>query len=209
MDMDRDVVPSRTSRGERASMRSWERPARVDPDASMPRIVPFDRASPYFAGAVAVYTQTWQHPWSAGESYFHRYSTGFPGFLGRVALLDGLVVGAGFGMRSLPGQWWHDTVAGAVGINHPALRDAWVLAELAILEPYRGRGIGSSLHDALLAAKPCPRTLLSTELQNTRAQRFYRRLGWRSLHPGLAFRPGNPLFVVLGREEGIHAHSAV
>ena len=190
-------------------MRSRERAARVDPDPATPLIVPFDRASPYFAGAVTVYTQTWQHPRGAGESYFHRYSTGFPGFLGRVALLDGLVVGAGFGMRSLPGQWWHDTVAGAVGINHPALRDAWVLAELAILEPYRGRGIGSSLHDTLLAAQPCPRALLSTELQNTRAQHFYRRLGWRSLHPGLAFRPGNPLFVVLGREEGRHDQSAV
>jgi len=168
----------------------------------MPRIVPFDRASPYFAGAVGVYTQTWHHPRDAGESYFHRYSTGFPGFLGRVAVIDDQVVGAAFGMRSLPGQWWHDTVAGAVGPDHPALQDAWVLAELAILEPYRGQGIGSSLHDALLAAQPCPRSLLSTKLQNIKAQQFYRRLDWRSLHPGLAFRPGNPLFVVLSRDGG-------
>ena len=181
-------------------MRSRQRAGQPEPMAEMPRIVPFNRTSPYFAGAVGVYTQTWHHPHTVGESYFHRYSTGFPGFLGRVVLLDGLVVGAGFGMRSLPGQWWHDTVAGAVGAGHPALQGAWVLAELAVLEAYRGRGIGSSLHDALLAAQPCPRALLSTELQNTRAQRFYRRLGWRSLHPGLAFRPGNPLFVVLGRE---------
>lgn len=190
-------------------MRGRERATQPDPGGAAPRIVSFDRASRFFDGAVGVYTQTWRHPRDVGQSYFHRYSTGFPGFQGRVALIDDLVVGVGFGMRSLPGQWWHDTVARTVGSGHPALQQAWVLAELAVLEAYRGHSVGASLHDALLAAQPCPRTLLSTELQNIRAQRFYLRQGWRSLHPGFAFRPGNARFVVLHREAHIQPQSAV
>jgi ribosomal protein S18 acetylase RimI-like enzyme len=110
------------------------------------------------------------------------------------------VVGMGFGARSEPGQWWHDAVAAQVGSDHPALEDAWVLVELAVLPEHQGRGIGSALHDAILAAQPCARTLLSTELTNMRARAMYESRGWRYLHPGLVFSEGQPSYVVMHRE---------
>jgi ribosomal protein S18 acetylase RimI-like enzyme len=60
-----------------------------------------------------------------------------------------------------------------LGSDHPALQDAWRLVELAVAEPHRGLGIGGRLHDALLAAQPCPRALLSTGVANQRARAIY------------------------------------
>lgn len=148
-----------------------------------------------------VYTETWGREWEFSHAFVSRY-TGYPDFRGLVAVAEGAVVGMGFGARSEPGQWWHDRVAAQVGAGHPALRDAWALVELAVLPSHRGRGIGGALHDALLAAQPCPRTLLSTEATNSGARALYERRGWHYLHPGFAFVAGQPPYVVMHREEG-------
>lgn len=166
----------------------------------MASIAPFDIDSPYFEGAVQVYAQTWSYPWGTAHSYFMRYAGTFPDFRGYVAMTDDRIVGMGFGTRSLPGQWWHDRVATQVGITHASLQDAWVLTELAVLAPYQGVHIGAALHDALLAAQPCPRALLSTDVSNLRARAFYERRGWRYLHPGFTFSAGNPPFLVMHKE---------
>ena len=54
--------------------------------------------------------------------------------------------------------------------------------------------------ETLLAAQPCPRALLSTEVSNTTARRLYERHGWRYLHPGFVFTPGDQPFIVMARE---------
>jgi GNAT superfamily N-acetyltransferase len=163
------------------------------------QIQPFDVQSPYLKRAAHVYVQTWKRgeDWALG--FFSRQACA-PGFVGYVALVDGDVVGMGFGSHSLPGQWWHDKVAARVGAGHPALQAAWVLVELAVLDSWRGMGIGGILHDRLLQAQPCPRTLLSTQVDNARARHMYEQRGWLYLHPGFAFEPGNPPYLVMHKE---------
>jgi ribosomal protein S18 acetylase RimI-like enzyme len=131
--------------------------------------------------------------------FFTRYAA-LPDYHGLAALRQGALVGFGFGARSLPGQWWHDRVAAQVGMEHPALQDAWTLVDLAVAPEVRSRGIGSALMEALLAAQPCPRALLSTEVSNAGARRLYERHGWRYLHAGFAFNPGEQPYVVMRRE---------
>jgi ribosomal protein S18 acetylase RimI-like enzyme len=170
------------------------------PTAPVPvSIQPFDATSPLLDDAVRVYTETWGREWDPSYALFARYA-GLPDFRGFVARAGGATVGMGFGHRSLPGQWWHDAVAAHVGPANPALRDAWVLVELAVRAAWQGHGIGGLLHDALLDAQPLPRALLSTEVTNDRARRMYERRGWHYLHSGFAFAAGQPRFLVMHRE---------
>ncbi len=162
---------------------------------------PLQPGMPVFADAVRLFLATW--PSEGGvvgiTDFFTRYAA-LPDYHGLVALREGALVGFGFGARSLPGQWWHDRVATQVGVEHPALQDAWTLVDLAVASEVRSRGIGSALMEALLAAQPCPRALLSTEVSNAGARRLYERHGWSYLHPGFAFNPGEQSYVVMRRE---------
>jgi GNAT superfamily N-acetyltransferase len=162
---------------------------------------PFGGSSPLLDGAVGVYVETWGREWDPSYAFFSRY-VGYPDFRGFVAYAQGAMVGMGFGHRSLPGQWWHDAVAAHVGPDHPALQEAWVLVELAVLPAWQGHGIGGVLHDTLLEAQPLPRALLSTEVTNDRARQMYERRGWRYLHSGFPFAAGQPRFLVMHREVG-------
>ena len=166
--------------------------------------ITLDRFSPgsaHFDGAVRVFRETWRRDPRAAEEFFLRHGD-YPDFRGIVALVDARVVGMGFGTRSLPGQWWHDHVAAQVGEDHPALQDAWVLTELAVLHIARGQGIGGRIHDALVAAQPCPRALLSTQVDNAVSRRLYETRGWRYLHRGLRFEQYGSPYVVMHRELG-------
>jgi ribosomal protein S18 acetylase RimI-like enzyme len=160
------------------------------------QIAPFELGSRVFEEAADVYCAVFGGEWEGGYLFMMRYAQ-YPDFHGRVALNGSRVVGMGFGTRSEPGQWWHDRVASQVGVDHPALQDAWVLVELGILEDYRSQGIGGRLHDALIAAHPLPHLLLSTQVDNLGAQRFYTRRGWQILHPGFAFLAGSPPYLVM------------
>lgn len=162
-------------------------------------IVPFDASSPYLDGIVRVYITTWPLNEDEIRHFITRYSA-HADFRGFLALVDGEVVGMGFGRGSLPGQWWHDKVAAQVGSAHPALQDAWELVDLAVLEAYRRYGIGTLLHNVLQESQPCQRMLLSTEVRNATARRLYERLGWRYLHPGFVFNPGQQPFAIMHKE---------
>lgn len=160
---------------------------------------PLNGGTPEMEGAIRVFMNTWKR--SRGEVVpFFRQHQSYPDYCGLVAVVNGDVAGMAFGTRSEPGQWWHDKVAAHVGYDHPALQDAWVLTEFAVAAPYRDHGVGSLIHDALLEMQPCPRVLLSTGVDNSRARAFYEHRGWQYLHPGFVFYPGDRPFVIMHKE---------
>lgn len=160
---------------------------------------PFRPGSALFDEAVRVYSATWQrnHEKSRGMMALFEH---YPAYRGLAALDGERVVGMAFGHLSLPGQWWHDRVTAQVGQAHPAMQQAWVVVELAVLAPYRGKGIGKQLLGALLDRQPFPRAVLSTQVENTRARRFYEGQGWGYLHNGFIFTEGQPPYVVMCRD---------
>jgi ribosomal protein S18 acetylase RimI-like enzyme len=165
-------------------------------------LAPFSDASPYLEDALHIYLATWPDDPEKIRAFLTRYA-GYPDFCGRVALLDQQAIGMGFGHRSQPGDWWHDRVAKALGPDHPALQNAWVLVELAVLPNHRGQGIGKALHQSLLSSQPCPRALLSTEVSNTRARSFYEGLGWRYIKNSFQFSENGEPFVIMAQTASI------
>lgn len=162
-------------------------------------IGPFTIASPFFDDVVNVYAQVFGDEQDSSY-YFISHYMAYPDFRGFAALQGEQVIGIGFGTRSFPGNWWHDRVAEQVGADNPALQNAWVLVELGILPQHQGRGIGTLLHNTLLASQPYPRALLSTEIANSGARKLYERLGWQYLHQGFVFKKGQAPYVVMHKE---------
>ncbi|MGJ3239619.1 MAG: N-acetyltransferase family protein [Anaerolineae bacterium] len=142
--------------------------------------------SPHVLEAVQVYHEYAEGELSAQEHFFRSHMRR-PGYAGLLAKVDDKIVGLAFGSTSMPGQWWHERVASQVGHEHPALQDAWVLTQLNVLRAYRNRKIGATLHDALIAKQRHMRLLLSTQVSNRGAQRFYQQHGWQCLHAGFKF----------------------
>lgn len=164
----------------------------------MCELVPFDYQSDLFYDAVRVYTRVWGRNVEDSMMFFRKY-TRMPHFHGVVAQVRDHVVGMAFGTASRKGQWWHDKVAAYVGRTHPALQQAWVLTELAVLPSYQDRGIGSRLLAYITQAHPLPHLLLSTQVANVGARRFYERHGWYYLHRGFAFQDGHEPYVIMAR----------
>ena len=166
------------------------------------RLLPFAEDNHLLDQAVRVYTTIWRHrEYHSSLGFFTKYAR-IEGFVGLVAVTkQNQVVGMGFGTKSATGQWWHDKVAQRMGINHPALQDAWVLIELGVLETYRDQQIGSCLLNTLMTQQTCSNALLSTLVSNVDAQRFYQRHGWTVLHPGFAFVNGDPEFMIMHKTQ--------
>ena len=106
---------------------------------------------------------------------------------------SGVITGFAYGYRSLPGQWWHDHVARAMGDQLAAewLSDAFQVAEVAVLPENQGQGTGGALHDLLLAGVKQDRAVLSTLAAETVAHHLYHHRGWQVLLGGFLF-PGVP-----------------
>jgi ribosomal protein S18 acetylase RimI-like enzyme len=161
-------------------------------------LLPFNAESPLLSLAARIYAATWNRTADESRQYFQQYAR-FPYFYGLIAVIENRVVGTAFGVQSLPGHWWHNKVAQRVGRSHLALQHAWVLVELAVLPGYRNRHTGSALHDRILELQPFPNVLLSTQVGNYRARRFYEQRDWHLLHRGFAFHPGSLDYVVMHR----------
>jgi ribosomal protein S18 acetylase RimI-like enzyme len=117
---------------------------------------------------------------------------------------DGALAGFAYGYSGAAGQWWHDRVAAAMDDE---TRARWLdpphfeFCEIAVLPELQGQGLGGRLHDALLAGRPEPRALLSTERNgNDDVLGFYDRRGWRVVLPEIRFGAEYPPYCVLGRE---------
>ncbi len=109
------------------------------------------------------------------------------GFRLAEATVDGRTAGFAYGYTGHRGQWWSDRVAARAPA---ALADEWVgghfeFVELAVDPAFQGRGLGTLLHDNLLAGLPHRKALLSTYQDDRPAPRLYRRLGWQVLLPDL------------------------
>ena len=124
-------------------------------------LTPFNTGSPLLETATQIYTETWSFNFEDTIDFVRWYSE-CRGFVGYVATIDETPVAMGFGIESIPGNWWHDIVTTAVGRSNPALKNAWALVEFCVLEKYRNQGVGSVLHDKLIETQVYPHLLLST-----------------------------------------------
>ena len=127
--------------------------------------------------------------------------SGLPGFRAVAAWGPGAdLVGFAYGHTSLPGQWWHDRAAAAVGPEGAErfLETPFVVVILAVRPRRRREGIGGRLHDLLLGSVPHPAAVLSVRRDDAAAQRLYHGRGWQEIGRDLVLVPGGEPFLVFG-----------
>ena len=150
---------------------------------------------------------------SGREAIMDRHAAS-PGFRGLTAQVDGRLAGFTYGFHGESGQWWHDMVAAALatrsgprtsaaeytGTDAPGawLDDSFEVAELHVLPPWQGRGIGRSLLLSLASGRQERTAVLSTADAPTRARRLYRGLGFTDLLTDFRFSGSEPPYAVMG-----------
>jgi GNAT superfamily N-acetyltransferase len=120
----------------------------------------------------------------------HSQRPGFCGFWASDA--SGQMIGFVYGYSGAPGQFWYDTVTQTLppALTARWLRDYFELVEMAVCPSQQGRGVGSALHDAILACTRHATAALTTAQAETPALRLYRKRGWRTIYDNLFF-PGD------------------
>jgi ribosomal protein S18 acetylase RimI-like enzyme len=161
---------------------------------------------------VAVYAAAMRPPTrmlSGRESILDRHAAS-PGFRALAAFVpprepraEPILAGFIYGFHGQAGQWWHDTVAGALATKYPPLAATWLadsfeVAELHVLPAYQGAGIGRQLLLTLTAERPERTAVLSTQDAESRARRLYRGVGFSDLLTGFLFSGGDPPYAVMG-----------
>jgi GNAT superfamily N-acetyltransferase len=165
---------------------------------------------------VGVYAEAMNPPdrtLSGREAIMDRHAAS-PGFRGLTAHVDGRLAGFTYGFHGENGQWWHDMVAAALatrsvpgvcggeyaGDDAPGawLDDSFEVAELHVLPPWQGKGIGRSLLLSLTSGRPERTAVLSTADAPTRARRLYRGLGFTDLLTDFRFSGSEPPYAVMG-----------
>jgi ribosomal protein S18 acetylase RimI-like enzyme len=92
----------------------------------------------------------------------------------------GELLGFCYGYIGDHGQYWTDYVAARI---HPSLEKAWLgghfeVAELAVVEEWRGKGIGNGLLTTLLDSRGEDRIALQTLAKTSAARPLYESLGF-------------------------------
>lgn len=140
------------------------------------------------------------------------HHTTYPGFLCTAAFEAtddepddepyGELVGFGYGYLGAAGQWWHDTVAHALGREGTRrwLRDGFELAELHVLPSHQGHGLGRQLLSDVVAQTTATRVVLSTPDTESRARRLYRSFGFEDLLCGFYFPGSSEVYAIMGLE---------
>jgi ribosomal protein S18 acetylase RimI-like enzyme len=179
---------------------------------------------PAINGFVAVYRAAMNPPermLAGREAILERHAAN-PGFRALTATAGPVLAGFTYGFHGVPGQWWHDTVAGALAVSSGArapsavressgssgsaarstgstwLDDSFEVAELHVLPSYQGMGIGRELLIRLTSGRPERTAVLSTADAESRARRLYRGLGFTDLLTGFHFSGGEPAYAVMG-----------
>jgi ribosomal protein S18 acetylase RimI-like enzyme len=183
---------------------------------------------------IAVYTAAMNPPermLAGREAILERHATN-PGFRSLAATATrgdeppGVLAGFTYGFHGTPGQWWHDTVAGALALlagsslrssarSAPGaaggrwLDDSFEVAELHVLPSYQGMGIGRELLLRLTTGRPERTAVLSTADAESRARRLYRGVGFTDLLTGFRFSGAEPPYAVMGARLPLLAAPAV
>lgn len=133
--------------------------------------------------------------------------TTYPGFLCCAAFDaaeteddDGELIGFGYGYLGAGGQWWHDTVAQALGREGTRrwLRDGFELAELHVLPAHQGKGIGRRLLADVLSRTTARHAVLSTPDTESPARLLYRSFGFEDLLCGFYFPGSSEMYAIMG-----------
>jgi ribosomal protein S18 acetylase RimI-like enzyme len=135
--------------------------------------------------------------------------TTYPGFLCTAAFegadddpveTAGELVGFGYGYLGAGGQWWHDTVAQALGRDGSRrwLRDGFELAELHVLPGHQGNGLGRHLLTDVLSRTTARHAVLSTPDIESPARLLYRSLGFVDLRCGYYFPGSSESYAIMG-----------
>jgi ribosomal protein S18 acetylase RimI-like enzyme len=127
-------------------------------------------------------------PWNKLDMSIETFATDiFPRHLRREGFAlaaaksaSGELLGFCYGYIGDHGQYWTDYVAARI---HPSLEKAWLgghfeLAELAVVQEWRGKGIGRALLTTLLDSRGEDRIALQTLAKTSDALSLYESLGF-------------------------------
>ncbi|GAB3450590.1 GNAT family N-acetyltransferase [Actinophytocola sediminis] len=126
--------------------------------------------------------------------------TGTAGFTLALAQVDDLFVGFSFGVPLSPDTgWWsglRDPVEDELTNEYPGR--TFAIIELAVLAPYRRRGIGESLHNKLLERRTEERVTLLSRADAAPARSAYSAWGYQDVG---RVQPGKdaPVYVAMIR----------
>ncbi len=123
-----------------------------------------------------------------------------PGFTAFCADAGDRTVAFAYGYTTSPNYQWDRNIREALGPRARSwLVDCFALAELAVHPDAQGYGIGRAVHDALLAAQPHPRAVLSTLDAPTPGRLMYSLAGWQVLADNVRFPVSADRYVIMGK----------
>jgi ribosomal protein S18 acetylase RimI-like enzyme len=122
-----------------------------------------------------------------------------PGFALALAWHGGFLVGYAAGTPLRPStSWWRELTAPApddLTAEHPGR--TFALTELLVRGSWRRQGIGSELHDLILADRPEERATLTVLPAAAPAQAAFRAWGWQKVARTRGEEPSSPVSDVL------------
>jgi ribosomal protein S18 acetylase RimI-like enzyme len=131
-----------------------------------------------------------------------------PGFVLAVARSGGYLIGCATGLPLRPStSWWRGLTAPlADDVTAEPPGRTFALLELMVLASWRRQGIGRSLHDLILSARPEERATLVVPQGAAAAQAAFQRWGWRKVartrSPSPQARACDLLVLDLGEDAG-------
>jgi len=124
-----------------------------------------------------------------------------PGFVLAEARHGGYLIGYAAGMPLRPStDWWRQLTTRLpeqVTAEHPGR--TFAVTDLLVRASWRRQGLGTALHDLVLAGRPEERATLTVLPTATAAQRAFRAWGWQKAARTRGPQPDAPVYDVLLR----------